>query len=44
VPGLAHDASLARRLEREDTSVFYTFGVAQIDDGDTLRGCTPPQP
>jgi S-adenosylmethionine-diacylglycerol 3-amino-3-carboxypropyl transferase len=44
LPGLVYDASLARRLEREDSSVFYTFGVAQIDDGDTLRGCPPPQP
>lgn len=44
VPGLVHDAPLARRLEREDSSVFYTFGVAQIDDGDTLRRCPPPQP
>lgn len=32
VPGLAHDLPLARAVEREDTSVFYTFGVAQVDD------------
>jgi S-adenosylmethionine-diacylglycerol 3-amino-3-carboxypropyl transferase len=30
VPGLSHEPALARQLERDDTSVFYTFGVAQI--------------
>jgi S-adenosylmethionine-diacylglycerol 3-amino-3-carboxypropyl transferase len=30
VPGLAHEPALARQLERDDTSVFYTFGVAEI--------------
>jgi hypothetical protein len=30
VPGLVHDAALARDLERDDTSVFYTFGAAEI--------------
>jgi S-adenosylmethionine-diacylglycerol 3-amino-3-carboxypropyl transferase len=29
-PGLLHDAVLARELERTDTSVFYSFGVAEI--------------
>jgi len=32
VPGLVHELALARALEREDTSVFYTLGVARVDD------------
>ena len=30
VSGLAHAPALARELERDDTSVFYTFGVEEI--------------
>jgi S-adenosylmethionine-diacylglycerol 3-amino-3-carboxypropyl transferase len=30
VPGLVQDGALAREIERDDTSVFYTFGVAEI--------------
>ena len=30
IPGLVHDAALARLLERADTSVFYSFGIAEI--------------
>jgi S-adenosylmethionine-diacylglycerol 3-amino-3-carboxypropyl transferase len=30
VPDLVPDAALARSLERDDASVFYTFGVAEI--------------
>jgi S-adenosylmethionine-diacylglycerol 3-amino-3-carboxypropyl transferase len=30
-PGLVHDAALARLLEHQDSSVFYTFGVAAIE-------------
>jgi S-adenosylmethionine-diacylglycerol 3-amino-3-carboxypropyl transferase len=37
-PGLVLDAALARHLERDDTSVFYTFGVAAIGE------CEPLQP
>jgi len=44
MPGLVHDAPLARRLEREDSSVFYTFGVAKIDGGDTPSRFPPVQP
>ncbi len=35
VPGLVYDLPLAHALEREDTSVFYTFGVARVDQRGT---------
>ncbi len=43
LPGLVHDAPLARRLEREDSSVFYTFGVATVDERETFPRCPSPR-
>jgi S-adenosylmethionine:diacylglycerol 3-amino-3-carboxypropyl transferase len=44
LPGLVYDASLARRLEREDSSAFYTFGVAAIEERDTFPRCLTQRP
>jgi S-adenosylmethionine-diacylglycerol 3-amino-3-carboxypropyl transferase len=35
-PGLVVEADLARRLEREDSSVFYAIGVARVDGAGSL--------
>lgn len=41
-PGLVLDAELARGLERNDTSVFYTFGVAAIEERESLQPTAMP--
>ena len=43
MPGLVHDAPLARRLEREDSSVFYTFGVAAVAEREPFPRCPSPR-
>lgn len=42
LPGLVLDAALARQLERDDTSVFYTFGVGAIEERESLQSTAMP--